>query len=312
MSIYLVNWTHLDDTAGGVERRYSLLKNAFPGIRVKLVSAHKLSNGSSSLNVKIKAVNAFLLKNTKEDDIVIKDAGVGTSKLKAKKILIFGNPYQSLINYYSKHLGVSYWKDLVGAQKLDAYTADINIANSFFSKYDAELSGIKIDHVVHNGVDINFWKPGGKKLGYVLWVGSEFKEKALNFSLPELQRLVGTPIKKVYKEDGLTIEQLLPLYQGASCYFHPFPIEGNSNAVLEALSCNLPVLISLSGLFYNKFNNRDVDYIRNEDSVKEIALQLQAILKAPYKYHPREFIIDQKLTADDYIKRIQEVLSDHL
>jgi len=310
MTIYLVNWTHLGDTCGGTERQYSILAKAFP--RVKFVSAHKLSNGCQYLGIKIKMINNYLLSQTKAGDIVIKDAGVGTSKLKAKKILHYGNPYKSLLDFYPKHQAADYWKELIDAQRLDAHTADMGIANSSFSKYDAELSNTKIDHVIHQGVDTAFWKPGGKKENYILWVGSQFKENTLPYALSKIEELVGVPIKKVYKEDGLTPEQLLPLYQGALCYFHPFPIEGNSNAVLEALSCNLPVLSSLSGLFYSDFNNKVGDYIANDDSVKDIAARLKVLIKNTEQYHSREFIIDRKLTSDDYIKRIQGVLSDYL
>ena len=305
MTVYLVNWTHLDDTCGGVERQYSILAKAFQ--EVELVSVHKLTHGSTNLDIKIKTINDYLRKNTNENDVVLKDAGVGTCKLKAKKILHYGNPYQSLIKQYPKYLGVPYWQHLINAQKLDARTADICISNSYFTRYDAELNGCKIDHIIHNGVNINFWKPGGKKKNYVLWVGSKFKEDTLPFSLSELQGLIGVPIVKVYKENGLTPEQLLPYYQEALCYFHPFPIEGNSNAILEALSCDLPVLTSLCGLFYNNFNNSIGEYIKDDDLVT-IASKLKVLIKTHTQYESRKYIIDNKLTADDYIKSMQEVI----
>lgn len=297
---YLVNWTQAYDCCGGSESRYVNLKRAFP--EAELISAQQLTK-SISIKRKREVVDNFLKENTDKNDIVIKDAGVGgISKIKAKTILIFGNPYLSLLKLFpNKSFSIS-WKELIQAQKQDAEKSDYCIANSAFSKYDAEQSVCKIDKIISNGVDINFWKSSNSNniKKYPLWVGSDFKERSINLKLVKLYNLV-----KLYKRLMLSKEEMLYFYQNAFCLINPFPIEGNCNVVLEAMSCNLPIISTKSGWFWDKsLKNVGYEY-RDMGS----ALNMGGKIKESHNLNPRQYVIDNGLTLKDYIINMRGVVS---
>ncbi len=293
---YLVNWTQVFDCCGGSERRYTNLKRAFPD--AELISVKNLTE-SDSIREKRNAVDSFLKNNTDENDIVIRDVGVGgISRIKAKTILIFGNPYLSLLKRFPKEPTADHWKELLNAQMQDAKISSLNIANSVFSKHDAELSGCKINKVIPNGVDIDFWKPSkALKRIYPLWVGSNFKERVVNIKLHTISTLV-----TVYKKYKLTKQEMLFIYQKAFCLFHPFPIEGNSNAVLEAMACDVPIISLPSGWFWNNsFDLVGYKHQSIEESLKLMGNKFD-------KFHPRQYVINNKLTLNDYIKNMKDAI----
>lgn len=300
---YLINWTQAPELLGGTESRYLLLQKAFP--KAKLISATQLANGSKEIQVQRKAVDDFLKNNTNENDIVIKDAGVGgTKKVPAKTVLIYGNPYRMLMNTFKSHKGFPHWEELVNAQKEDFKYSSKNIANSNCSKYDAELSGCLINEVIPNGVDTDFWKPEPliKKRIY-LWVGSYFKEKGSKIIFNAFN-LNGPSLTKVYKEMKTPKEDMLLLYRQAKCLIHPFPVEGNCNAVLEALSCGVPVLTAKSGWFWDK-PVHSVGYVcptRSVDVKESVRLLLTK------SFNTRQYLIDNKLTHLDYIDNMRRIV----
>jgi len=294
---YLVNWTQAYDCCGGSESRYANLKRAFP--EAELISVKSLTE-SKSIKRKRQVVDSFLNDNTNKNDIVIRDAGVGgISEIKAKTVLIFGNPYLSLSKKFPNKKFSGAWGELIKAQVQDSEKSSLNIANSAFTKYDAELSGSKIDPIIPNGVDINFWVPSKKIKKYPLWVGSDFKEKSINLRLNELYNLV-----KVYKRFKLSKEIMLGLYQSAFYLCNPFPIEGNCNAILEAMSCDIPIISTKSGWFWDK-SFKGVGY---EYRDMESALKLTGKLIESHKLTPRKYIIDNGLTLNDYINNMRGII----
>ena len=164
---YLINWTQRDQCAGGTESRYQIIKKAFP--KAKLISANNLTYLRSITSLRI-AVDDFILENTNKDDVVIRDAGVGgTIKHESKQVLLFGNPYYSLLKKFPRNIASSYWLKLIEAQKEDGKREGYHIANSVFSKIDAEASNCSIDAILYNAVDIDFWKPSEVEKEYILW-----------------------------------------------------------------------------------------------------------------------------------------------
>lgn len=301
---YLINWTQESNAVGGVESRYSLLARAFPN--AKRISARALSESDSIQSMR-NAVDTFLLNNTVPDDIVISDAGVGGRQpVPCKKVIIFGNPYHSLKLRYPAHYGGAHWEELLSAQLQDSKEAALRIANSKFSQIDAVSAGCPIDCIVHNGVDMDFWKPVGGPRDIVLWVGSHFKEDCNHYDLGQVFKGFRFPLKRVYKERPVSKEALRGLYQRSVALIQDFPIEGNSNVVLEALACDTPVIPRTTGLFLQEPIGKVGARVPKRIS------KLPALVEqvASLELNPRQFIIDKKLTHHDYYKRMREVISN--
>jgi hypothetical protein len=301
---YLVNWTQQSDGCGGTERRYSLLKSAFP--KAELVSVRSLATEDSSLDESRSIVDQFLIDNTTEKDIVIKDAGVGgTRSISAKTIIIYGNPYHSLLRTFTDADVADRWRELIRAQIQDGSFADLSIANSEFSKYDARQSNCKIDSVIPNGVDTDFWKPLTNAIPeYILWVGSKFKEQVIERKIDDLS--FPLPLLKIYKEDQHSKKKMLRFYQHSACLVHTFPVEGNCNAVLEALSCDVPIVSTRSGWFWDKPMLKVGKMLPINKEKAESTIRF--VVKNRFSYEPRRYIFDSGLTADNYISNMREVV----
>lgn len=303
---YLINWSHDNECAGGTESRYQIIKRAFP--EAVLISARSLTP-SREIDHMRKAVDQFLWDHTSKDDIVIQDAGVGGTELTPpKKILMFGNPYRALINQFPSYIGVDHWERLSQAQIEDSKTAWLCLANSFFSCQDAVLSGIQIDKILLNAVDTNFFKEGILKKKHVLWVGSRFKDDIVSYDIGRIMNGFSFPLKKVYKDRPLSKEDLRTAYQQAVCLVHTFPIEGNSNVVLEAMACDVPILTAKCGLFFNQPVGSVGEFLPKRKG--NIPRKILNIITHPDRYSPRQYVIDNLLTVPDYITKIRRIINN--
>jgi len=219
--------------------------------------------------------------------------------------LIYGNPYCSLIEKFGGP-EVECWQELLDAQIEDSQRAWKKIANSEFSFRDAAISGYgHPNHVISNGVDTDYFMPDPsmKKIS-VLWVGSRSRIKQLERAL-EITKGAGLNLLTVFKEDGMSRETMLDLYQSSLCLLVTSPVEGNSNAVLEAMACDLPVLTTRSGLFWgNEIGNAGEILPSNDD---DAALLLKRMVGV--KYDPRSYIFKNGLDQESYIKRMRETIN---
>lgn len=144
-----------------------------------------------------------------------------------------------------------------------AALADGIIVNSGNQKaYFENLTGRKNVHVVHHGVDTNFFTPGPEPFGpvfRVLTVGqwlrdhktlSALMDRVEALSLPVRFGLVGSPEavgafcgrENVTVFPGISDEALRALYQKSDALLLPLTDATANNAIVEAMACGRPVL----------------------------------------------------------------------
>lgn len=136
-------------------------------------------------------------------------------------------------------------------------------------------------HVVPNGIDTDFFKPGGKKSNSIrfLFVGRYQSQKNLFFLLNRMNEifkknilqfelhLVGAGPQEsslkfyankldihdcIYWHGWCSHERLRLYYQRAYCLINPSQCEGMPNVILEAMACGIPIIAS------NVPGNRDI------------------------------------------------------
>lgn len=301
---YLINWTQAWNGPGGSETRHSLLVKAFPGaIRVSVADMFPSRDPYACRHL----VDDFLEENTTENDVVIKDAGVGgTRPVPARTVLMFGNPHHTMAKDIPCKEQSKRWRLLAEAQREDSWLSNINVANSNFSRHDAQWLGCRIDAVVPNGVDMDFWTPGHGLEGgkHLLWVGSKFKEDYSLFPLDGLCLLV----VRVYKEANFSREDMLGIYRGAALLLHTFPVEGNNNTVLEAMACGLPVVTTRSGWFWDTDPSIVGACISLSTGVEDLNRIIEKILSKRDTISTRAYLYANGLSARHYVQRMREVV----
>jgi len=327
--ILLCNWTHRNNCSGGTENRYAYLKQVFPD--AELISYADLFNkGNSKIkNYKeaIKKIDEYYLKRYEEDKniLIIRDAEFGgvLDISEIPQILIFGNPYKSL----RKLFGINYSKYLL-RPRISEKTKKIAVSN--FMKQD---TSVVFENIIPNPVDIDFFKPlwnkkeelrakykipRDKKVG--MWVGSTdipiknimVIKKLINIFGEEIfWILVSKNENKVSDEKRCKIfckidkETIRDLYNCVDFFILTSPIEGCNHTIFEAMSCNLPVIVSKTGYFYDFWDNRIGFRIDWNDLLNHIG-SVKIIDKI--KTNSRQVIIDQKLDLKNWGEKWKKIV----
>jgi len=272
--IYLPNWTQRTDCAGGVETFFGKLKEILPN--AELISAETMSNKNDNFLDKIKNVDQYLLDEYKKDKnmLVIRDAEfcgfLDISKI--KQIAFFQNPYKT-INKIVGNVNHSW----VIKDFLKNFKADKLIAASNFMADEMKLDNFKVDKVIPHGIDLDLFKPKNKiKLRekykipnkrVAVWVGDSniVKNFQMILNLIDTQDIFWilisknnfmkpSPNCKVFSNQ--TSEQVSELLNCADFFVLTSPVEGCCIAMLEAMACNLPCIISKAGYFWDFWDDR--------------------------------------------------------
>jgi hypothetical protein len=232
------------------------------------------------------------VRNTVPGDVVIKDAGVGgTMKIPADTVLFYGNPYYSLVEHYKNSESVAYWNKLIAAQLEDSKYAKIGIANSDFSASDATRNGCKVDKIIPNGVDVNFYFDNGSTRRGLLWCGSRHEIK----NHAETEKFKN--VTSIFREDGHTKEEMREAYRHAEFLLITSPIEGCCNVAFEAMACGTPILTTRSGWFYS-------------NPIEDAGILLDCFTETRAKFDPRGYILRHGLTADEYTRKVREAVCE--
>ena len=322
--ILLCNWTHRKNTPGGTENRYTYLKQVFPN--AELISYADLFNkGELSITNQeeaAKQMDEYYIKRYEEDKdiLIIRDAEVGgildTNNI--PQITIFGNPYRSIKGLFN----IAYPKIM-----LEPKDVGIKVAVSNFMKEDMRFSKLVPDKIIPNPVDIDFFKPLNKKeelrkkykipldkrIG--MWVGATdipikniaMITQLINIFGDEIFWIIVTKnktsmspkeiVKVFYNVDKGTMQEL---YNCADFYILTSPIEGCNHTIFEAMSCNLPCIVSPTGYFFNFWDKRIGFKVISNDILAHIgAIKIINRIKTD----SRKFIIDNKLDLKSWGKK---------
>ena len=329
--ILLPNWTHRSDRAGGAETVYFYLKKVFPN--AELISGTSLFSSKKCQDL-IKELDNYLIMRYKNNKnmIVIRDAEFGgiLDISMIPQIAVFGNPYKAISEQVLEQLGIE-------AKVYDDWLIDFSkkinvkkkIATSNFMANEMKKVGLKTDYVIPNCVDTDVFKPVGdkktlrttytipqdKKVG--IWVGSDTPVK--NFQM--LSNLISCfqnifwilvtkdnfkipfeNTKIFYNIDSKTLNDL---HNCADFFILTSPIEGCGIAALEAMSANVPCILSKAGYFWDFWDKRiglQVDW----NNFDEHADAIQNIDKI--KTNSREVILERKLDYTNWEKQWKEVV----
>ena len=324
--ILLCNWTHRRNCSGGSESRYACLKQIFPD--AELISAKDLF-GKPKNHIEIaKKMDEYYLKRYEENKniLIIRDAEVGgvLDISHIPQITMFANPYNSLNEVFS--FGRKYWGELIELQKKAEKT--IKVATSSFMKKDMEKIGFTPDEIISNPVDIDFFKPGNKeelrkkykipdkRVG--IWVGDSNPIK--NFAtILKMVDVFGdkifwilvtkneTSIKEKNAKGFSNVDRktMRDLYNCADFFILTSPIEGYCIAMIEAMACNLPCIVSQAGYFWDFWDPRIGYRIQWND----LSAHIEAIkIINKTKTNSRQVIIDRKLDLNTWGEKWKKLI----
>ena len=109
----------------------------------------------------------------------------------------------------------------------------------------------------------------------------------------------------VTKDMNLSKEKMREVYHRASFFILTSPVEGCSNAIFEAMACDLPCIVSKTGYFWDFWDDR-VGIRVDSDDFQQHCEAVKNILKI--KTSPRQVLVEQKLDLKTWVKRWGEVI----
>lgn len=163
--------------------------------------------------------------------------------------------------------------------------------------------------VIYNGIDTDQFRPADKPTGgrFVITPGASriTDRKGLNYLVAATLLLVGKYPQLLLKIMGdgnarekleqqvknaklekhvrfvgrIPHEEVVPYYQEASVFVFPSLNEGMSNAMLEALSCGLPIISTNTGGASELVRDGENGFIINFKDAKDIADKIEQLIK---------------------------------
>jgi hypothetical protein len=142
----------------------------------------------------------------------------------------------------------------------------------FFNPFLQTDSPIKKLLVMHTAT--NYCKDAHGKLGLI---GDKLKERGFRFEAMDCW-------------DGKEHER----FKEADIYIHPSLHEGNSYSCLESMSCNVPVVVSRTGLFEDtNFGGYNIGEILDINaSAEEYVQAVEKVASNLSSYNPRKWVLD--------------------
>jgi len=312
MRILISNWTQREDCAGGCETVYALLKQVFP--QAEMISGKKFGKGCKDIIELIRKVDQYLLDEYKKDPniLLIRDAEFGgvLDISMIPQILLFQNPYktinQNLVNLNHPWVVKDYLKNLPNCTK---------VATTQFMANEMKSNGLKPDYIIPNCIDTDLFKPKDKiklkekyniprdkRIGVWIGMSNIIKNFQMLLNMIEYHKdifwiLIAKdqfpkpyPNSKVFHNQSS--EQVSELLNCADFFLSTSPIEGCGMAMLEAMSCNLPCILTRVGYFSDFWD----DQIGVSVEWNDFQAHVDAIEKIKHlKTESRKVLIKQKL-----------------
>lgn len=328
--IILTNWTQREDTAGGCETSYAYLHNVFPNS--ELVSGKKLQKEMGG-NYIIACSDKYLLNEYKKDPniLVIRDAEFGNilDISKINQILIFANPFNAIKNIYEKMNDNTMKYNPIVLSEFRINKGKIKVAVSNFMVEEMKKRGFKSDYVIPNCVDTNIFKPMNKEIlrkkynipndkRVGIWVGNQTLVKNFGTLMDTMynsdvfwifitKNYFKKPINDCAVFLNMSQEHMVELYNCADFFLLTSPIESCGISSMEAMSCNIPCILSKAGYFWDFWDDR-IGIQVNWDNLEEHLNAIERINEI--ETNPMQVIFDQKLDFESWKNKWKEVVNE--
>jgi len=111
-------------------------------------------------------------------------------------------------------------------------------------------------------------------------------------------------------------QQLSEIYSLSDFAVLPYLCEGNSHVVLEACSCNLPLVTTRTGLFWDFWDDRVGVPIDKSRDVEEYCDAISELMSGRHAFEPRSVVLERKLDleswGDTWVKYLTEDVASAL
>ncbi len=350
--IIIANWHDIEENLGGQESFFKMLSNTFDAKTISYIKAEKVLRFNPSKYVSSSNYTGYVIEKylkQYEDlfkpDLIIKNSAIGGFiELKTPQIVVFQDPFHSIIETMLENFGPSKTEHAFACMDLQRRSAknNITVAVSNFMKEDMGKCGIKCDKIIEEGIDIDKFKPAESKEDLRRMLGLPLDKKigiAVTKFLPSkgwdiLAKLINkfqdiywiviftekVGSKPKLKNVGV-LEQvdprLMSQYYGASDFFiNPSLVESFGLSSIEAASCNLPIIVYKTGFAWDWWDERlglrvdEWNYESFEKAVEDLSRMTRK------NYEPRKAIIEKGFTLEkmkeNWQNYVDEVLNKKL
>ena len=333
--IIIANWRQKSEGLGGQESFHDTLSKILEAKIISYQSVDKVLRyfGYTDSFMRGYTIDSYLkwYEDLFDLDLIIKNSGMGgLTKLKTPQIVIFQDPYYSILTKMMDNGTFSACEHYLALIELQRRTAKqgVTVAVSNFMKKDMKSCGIKCDKIIEEGIDIEKFNgivdkteikkshnlPLDKKICIAVTKFLHQKGWAILADLinkfPDIHWVVilTEPIGSKPKLKNVTlVECALPeimphLYNCADFFINPSPVESFGLSACEAAACNLPIITYKTGWAWDWWNKRlgiRVDDWTVEAFEKAVEKMKNSDLK---EFSPRKAIIEKGFTKERMAK----------
>jgi len=337
--IIIANWRQKSEGLGGQESFFDILSKELNAKIVSYQLADKVLRYFNQTDTFMKGHTIDRYLGWYEDlfdlDLIIKNSGVGGfTKLKTPKIVIFQDPFYSILAKglnYGFFSANEFYLAQIDLQRRTAKQG-ITVAVSNFMKEDMKLNDIRCDKIIEEGIDTEKFNsmtnkeeikkshnlPLDKKIGIA--VTKFIRQKGWSIltelikKFPDIHWIVvltePTGSKPKLKNVTLVecaLPEIMPhLYNCADFFINTSPVESFGLSSTEAAACDLPLIIFKTGWAWDWWDKRLG--IRVEDWTTEAFEKAVKNLftKDRIKYEPRKAMIEKGFTKERMAKDWKE------
>lgn len=317
MKILLINYDH--NVVGGCETMYKYLHKAFPNS--ELISFLDKFRGNN-IKEKSKELDKYLIeRNKKEKILVIKEVELGgvldTSEV--PQINLYQNPYLQIMNEFN--IGYDPWtfekKKISGKRMAVSNYIARNLEKAEVIPNCADTAIFK--PIENKKLKSKYNLPEGQKIG--IWIGAPNAVKNFQMILNLVEYFQDifwiliskeefiSPYfnSKVFNQvDKNTVNELLNC---ADFFILTSKIESCGISFFEAMSVNLPCIISKAGYFWDFWDKRIGIQIKDSDSFNEHKEAIEKINEI--NTDSRKVLIEQGLDYDTYKNKWNEIIKKY-
>lgn len=285
MGIHIVSFCNYPRDRGGAPLYNYLLQQIFPSAK-RHCYADFPKGGNEPEHIKAYKLNRHLetMGLIKEGDFVVGDGIWGNYGLDEKR-------YQLISVCHGVWASTIPATDVrVSVQREGYHRSKITVAVSPYACFCCQKYYEAQSYVVMTGIDTDFWKPvkvAKSERPKVLWV-SKWNE------FPRL-RTVAQAMLHNYDHIVLNTfddDKVRELYSLVDVFAHVTSYEGNSFAILKALSCDLPVVCNDVGLFWSMPDSLpDSIGIKVDSQPASVVDAINKIYHNKDYYKPRKWVV---------------------